>query len=102
MADKVEFSPALPKPLIFNVPARIKELQSYLDPNNPNYKSEQQHANIRAVIKLYEEGKINGLERTTIIDGKIAPYEEAFTTKSGSWIEVRLCLVVGITYLMIL
>ncbi|KFZ17143.1 hypothetical protein V502_04736 [Pseudogymnoascus sp. VKM F-4520 (FW-2644)] len=89
MADKTEFSPAIPIPFIFDVQARIKALQGYLDPSNPDYRPERrQHDNIRAVIKLYEEGKIDELKRTTIIDGKIAPFEEAFTSKTGSWIEV--------------
>ncbi|KFY43149.1 hypothetical protein V495_04130 [Pseudogymnoascus sp. VKM F-4514 (FW-929)] len=87
---KIEFSPAIPTPFILDVPARIKALQGYLDPNNPSYQPERQHINIRAVIKLYEEGKINGLERTTVIDGKVAPYEETFTSKTGSWTEVSV------------
>lgn len=91
-ADKIEFSPAMPIPPVFDVEARIKTLQGYLDPSNPNYQPERQHVNIRAVIKLYEEGEIDGLQRTTIIDGKIAPREEAFTAKSGSWTEVLLLL----------
>lgn len=86
--DNIKFSPAIPIPFIFDVPARIKALQGYLDPNNPSYQPERQHLNIRAVIKLYEEGKISGLERTTVIDGKVAPHEEAFKSKTGSWTEV--------------
>ncbi|KFY15433.1 hypothetical protein V492_01986 [Pseudogymnoascus sp. VKM F-4246] len=85
--EKVEFSPAIPIPLVFDVEGRIKELQGYLDPSNPDYQPEWQHENIRAVIKLYEEGKIDGIQRTTIINGKIASYEDAFTSKTGSWIE---------------
>ena len=88
MADKTEFSPAIPIPFVFDVQARIKALQSYLDPDNPDYQPERQHENIRDAIKLYEEGKTDGLKRTTIIDGKIAPFEEAFTSKTGGWIEV--------------
>ncbi len=89
MADKqVEFSPATPIPRVFDVQARIKALEGYLDPANPNYEPERQHDNIRAAIKLYKEGKIDGIQRTTIIDGKIARFEDAFTSKSGSWIEV--------------
>ncbi|KFY29246.1 hypothetical protein V491_00125 [Pseudogymnoascus sp. VKM F-3775] len=58
MADKakqVEFSPTIPIPRVFDVQARIKALQGYLDPSNPNYEPEWQHGNIRAVIKLYED-----------------------------------------------
>jgi hypothetical protein len=86
----IKFSPAIPIPFIFDVPARIKALQGYLDPTNPSYQPERQHINIRAVIKLYEEGKISSLERTTIIDGKVAPHEEAFRSKTGSWTEVSV------------
>lgn len=101
MEDKaklVEFSPATPIPRVFDIQARIKALQGYLDPSNPNYEPEWQHGNIRAAIKLYEEGKIDGIQRTTIIDGKIARFEDAFTSKTGSWIEgtfhqrLRTCL----------
>jgi hypothetical protein len=91
-ANKIEFSPAMPIPPVFDVEARIKTLPGYLDPSNPNYQPERQHVNIRAVIKLYEEGKIDGLHRTTVIDGKIAPHEKAFTAKSRSWTEVLLLL----------
>jgi hypothetical protein len=51
MANKIEFSPAIPIPLVFDVQKRIQELRSYLDPNNPNYQPEQQHINIKAAIK---------------------------------------------------
>ncbi|OBT82250.1 hypothetical protein VE02_09205 [Pseudogymnoascus sp. 03VT05] len=87
-ADKIEFPPAMPIPPVFDVEARIKDLQGFLNPSNPNYQPKRQHVNIRAVIKLYEEGKLDGLQRTTFIDGKIDPYEEAFTAKSGSWTEI--------------
>ena len=98
MADKakqVEFSPATPFPLVVDVQARIKELQGYLDPNNPEYEPERQHVNIRAAIKLYEEGKIDGIQRTTIIDGKIAPFEDVVKSKTGFWIEVLYSLQVN-------
>ena len=62
MAGTPEFSPAIPIPLVFDVQARIKALQGNLDPRNPNYQPERQQENIRAVIKLYEEGTIDGLK----------------------------------------
>ena len=52
MASKIEFSPAMPIPLVFDVQKRIEQLQSFLDPNDPNYQPEEQHTNIKAVIKL--------------------------------------------------
>ncbi|OBT40247.1 hypothetical protein VE00_09727 [Pseudogymnoascus sp. WSF 3629] len=90
MADKakqVEFAPATPIPLVIDTKARIKELQGYLDPNNPKYEPERQHVNIRAAIKLYEEGKIDGIQRITIIDGKITPFEDVVKSKAAFWIE---------------
>ncbi|OBT68745.1 hypothetical protein VE03_02222 [Pseudogymnoascus sp. 23342-1-I1] len=86
-----EFSPATPIRRVFDVQARIKTLQGYLDPANPDYEPERQHVNIGAAIKLYEEGEIDGIQRITIIDGKIAPFEDAFTSKTGSWIEGTFC-----------
>jgi len=43
------------------------------DPNNPNHQPEQQHTNIKAAIKLYEDGKIDGMEQVFIIDGRVVP-----------------------------
>jgi hypothetical protein len=103
MADKakqVEFSPATPIPLVIDTKARIKELQGYLDPNNPEYKPERQHVNIRAAIKLYKEGKIDGIQRTTIIDGKVVPFEDVVKSKAAFWIEVVLYSYRGLKCLL--
>ena len=62
---------------------------SYLDPNNPNYQPEYQHTNIGAAIKLYEEGKIDGMERVYIKDGEIVSREEACKGPSPSIVEGR-------------
>jgi hypothetical protein len=83
MEATIEFSPAIPIPIFVNVQKRIQELRSYLDPNNPHYQPEQQHTNIKAAIKLYEDGKIDGVEQVYIKDGKIVPKKEIF--KGGSW-----------------
>jgi hypothetical protein len=83
MEAKIEFSPAISLPVPFDVEKRIQELRGYLDPNNPSYQPEQQHTNIKAAIKLYGDGKIDGVEHIFIIDGKVAPEEEIF--KGGSW-----------------
>lgn len=37
MPNKLEFSPATPIPLVYDVQARIKTLKGFLDPNNPRY-----------------------------------------------------------------
>ena len=83
MEVTAEFSPAIPFPEPFDVQKRILELRGYLDPNNPNYQPKQQHTNIKAAIKLYEDGKIDGVEQVYIKDGKIVPKKEIF--KGGSW-----------------
>jgi hypothetical protein len=78
MEATIEFAPAIPFPRSFDVQKRIQELRGYLDPNNPNYQPEQQHTNIKAAIKLYEDGKIDGVEQVFIIDGKVVPKKEIF------------------------
>jgi hypothetical protein len=79
----VIFSPAIPLPKPFDVKQRIQELRGYLDPKDPFYQPKQQHTNIKAAIKLYEDGKIDGVEEVFIKDGKLVPEEETF--KGGSW-----------------
>ena len=74
-------------PYLFDIEKRIQELRGYLDPNNPTYQPEQQHTNIKAAIKLYEDGKIDGWEHVFIKDGKVVPEEEIFTGKAWSWSE---------------
>ena len=83
----MEFSPAIPIPAPpFDIQKRIQELRGYLDPKNPDYQPEQQHTNIKAAIKLYEDGKIDGVKPVFIVDGKVVPEEESFTRK-WSWDE---------------
>ena len=83
MESTIKWLPAFSRPFTFDVQKRIQELRGYLDPKNPHYQPEQQHTNIKAAIKLYEEGKIDGVEQVYIKDGKIVPKEEIF--KGGSW-----------------
>jgi hypothetical protein len=83
MVATIEFSPVIPLPIPFDVQERLQELRSYLDPNHPDYQPEQQHTNIKAAIKLYEDGEIDGVEQVFIKDGKVVPEEETF--KGGSW-----------------
>jgi hypothetical protein len=56
---------------------RIQELRGYLDPNDLKHQPEQ-HTNIKAAIKLYEDEKIDGLEQIFIMDGKIVSKRETF------------------------
>ena len=87
MEATMEFSPAIPIPAPpFDIQKRIQELRGYLDPKNPDYQPEQQHTNIKAAIKLYEDGKIDGVKPVFIVDGKVVPEEESFTRK-WSWDE---------------
>jgi hypothetical protein len=87
MEATTEFSPAIPFPEPFDVQKRIQELRGYLDPKNPDYQPEQQHTNIKAVIKLYEDGKFNGEGEVFVMDGKLVSEKETFTGKSWSWSE---------------
>jgi hypothetical protein len=94
MEATIEFSPGILWPRPFDVEKRIQELRGYLDPNNPDYQPEQQHTNIKAAIKLYEDGKIDGMERVFIKDGKIVPEEEIY--KGGAWsMSEGMCYQVG-------
>jgi hypothetical protein len=85
MEATIEFSPGIPIPAApFDVQERIKQLRGYLDSNNPDHQPEQQHTNIKAAIKLYEESKIDGVEQIFIKDGKVVTKKEAFA--GGSWV----------------
>jgi len=85
--SKIKFSPMVPLPDTFDVEKRIEELRSYLDPESPDYQPKNQHVNIKAVIKLYEEKKIDGTQQVFIKDGKIVSREETFKGPSPSFIE---------------
>jgi hypothetical protein len=87
MEATMEFSASIPIPAPpFDIQKRIQELRGYLDPKNPDYQPEQQHTNIKAAIKLYEDGKIDGVKPVFIVDGKVVPEEESYTRK-WSWDE---------------
>jgi hypothetical protein len=75
------------QPPPFDVQKRIEQLRGYLDPNNPCYERKEQHTNIKAVIKLYEDGKIDGVHEVCIMDGKIVPKKEIYTGKAWGWLE---------------
>ncbi len=91
MAEQIKFLPAIPQPRVFDVQARIQQLRDSLDPKNPLYQPEQQHVNIKAVIKLYEDGEIDGIQEVYVREGKIVTEEEAIK-KGWAWAEVSLCL----------
>ena len=86
----IKWMPAIPLPAPpFDVQKRIQELRGYMDPNNPWYQPQGQHTNIKAAIKLYEDGKIDGVEEVFIMDGKVVPEKEIWTGKTWSWSEGR-------------
>ncbi|KAI9768354.1 MAG: hypothetical protein M1840_004962 [Geoglossum simile] len=87
MATNIEFSPAIPLPIVFDVQKRIQELRSYLDPTSLQYQPEQQHTNIKAAIKLYEDGKIDGIQQVHIMEGKVVTREEVFKGSAWAWCE---------------
>jgi hypothetical protein len=90
MAPKIEFSPAMPLPPVFDVQERIRQLHRYLDPEDPQYERKEQHTNIRAAIKLYEEGKIDGSQHVFIMDGKIVTREQVSNKgMAWAWLEVH-------------
>jgi hypothetical protein len=92
MAKQIEFSPAMPIPRVFDVQGRIQVLRDCLDPKHHLYQPEQQHVNIKAVIKLYEDEKIDGIQEVYIMEGKVVTKEEARNRPAGAWAwrEVRL------------
>src|SRR5271170_2228232 len=89
MSEPIEFSPAIPWVVPFDVQKRIQELRGYLDPKNPQYECEQQHVNIRAAIQLYKDGKIDGSENVCIMEGKVVTEQETFKGTAWAWVEVH-------------
>ena len=83
----IKWLPAIPISDPFDVQERIEELRSYLDPNNPSYQPERQHVNINAIIKLYEDGKIDGINEVSVMDGKIISREQRAKGPLCSWTE---------------
>jgi hypothetical protein len=86
MATKqIEFSPAMPIPFVFDVQGHIQVLRDCLDPRHPLYQPEQQHINIKALIKLYEDKEIDGIQEIWLIEGKVVTKEEARNRPRGVW-----------------
>ena len=56
--SKLEFLPLVSIPDPLDPRKSIQELHSYLDPRSSNYLPANQHVNVKAVIKLYEEERI--------------------------------------------
>jgi hypothetical protein len=84
--SKIKFDPGfIPPPL--DVKKHLELLRSELDPNHPWYAPEYQHTNLRAIIRLYEEGKIDGQKRIYVQDGKIVSREQAFKGPAPSLVD---------------
>lgn len=74
-------------PVPFDVQARINELRSHLDPDSPIYERPEQHENIETAITLYEEGKINGVDRVFIRRGKLIQWKDFGINPAWTWVE---------------
>ncbi|KIX06627.1 uncharacterized protein Z518_04603 [Rhinocladiella mackenziei CBS 650.93] len=87
MESTIKFSPMIPWAAPFDVQKRLEQLRGFLDPNNPHYQPKRQHVNIKAAIKLYEEGKIDGEKKVFIMNGKIIDKKEILKGPDCSWSE---------------
>jgi hypothetical protein len=75
--SNIKFDPGfIPPPP--DIKKRLEQLRGYLDPNDPWYQPEYLHINIRALIKLYEEGLIDGTHQIYIQYGKLVSREQSF------------------------
>lgn len=48
---------------------------------------EEQHQNIRTLIRLYQEDTIDGSERICVNQGEVVSFDEIFNRRSASFIE---------------
>jgi hypothetical protein len=87
-AQPIVFSPAIPFPRPFDVEGHIKVLRDSLVPQHPLHLPKHR-ANILALIKLYEEGNLDGTQEAWLVDGKIITEEEAY---NRPWVWHEVCL----------
>ena len=79
-----------PNPIPFDVSKRIQTLREFLDPTSPHYQREGQHANIRALIELYESGKrTDNSQEIWLANGKIVTMSQALAGPFYPHCEVR-------------
>ena len=102
MAKQIEFSPAIPIPLVFDVQGRIQQLCGYLDPKHPMYQPEQQHVNIKAIIKLYEDKKLDGIQEVWLVEGKVVTEEEADNRPGSVWVWCEVCFLITLKKTLLL
>jgi len=86
MADEIIWLPTS-LPVVVDIQERIQQLRNYLNPDHPQYEREEQQLNIRAAIKLYEDGKLDGRGRVCIMEGKVVSMDEVFKGTAWAWIE---------------
>ena len=88
MSSTLQFSPAVPMPLQFDVRERIRELRQCLDPYDPWYQPEGQHDNIKTVIKLHEAGAIGPSDFVYVSEGKVITKEQYQAATTWRFAEV--------------
>ena len=86
--SKITFNP-IPPPPKFDVQKRIADLQHALKPNHELSARPEQHKNILAVIKLYQDGKLDGSQHAYVIDGQLVTEEQFYRRKTWGVQEVR-------------
>lgn len=79
--SKITFTP-IPPPPKFDVQKRIADLQHALEPNHELSARLEQHKNILAVIKLYQDGKLDGSQHAYVIDGQLVTEEQFYKRKT--------------------
>ncbi|KAF7508346.1 hypothetical protein GJ744_009337 [Endocarpon pusillum] len=67
----------------------VSKTPQLLDPNNPSCEPERQHVKIKAVIKLYEDGKIDGIKHVSVMNRMIVSRYEIFKDPHYFWTEGR-------------
>jgi hypothetical protein len=88
----IKFSPATPIPLVFGVQAHIQRLHNWMtDPKDPLYQPEEQHANIKTLIKLYEDKKLDGFQEVWLLEGKVVTKEVAKNRPRGVRVWCEVC-----------
>jgi hypothetical protein len=84
------FSPPMPQPPVWDVTARLSLLRERLDPQSRNYYFiKGMHANIRAVIRAYDEGKMPNHGKVYFKGGLMVLEEEGKNLNDFVWKEVR-------------
>jgi hypothetical protein len=92
MAEQIKFLPAIPQPLVFDLLGRIQEVRDSRSKKSSD-QPEPQHVTIKALIKRYEDGRIDGIQEVWVAEGKVGTKEEAKNCSGWVWYEVRLFIL---------